>query len=169
MVRFTVSNSPPTKRRVIVWEPTARYNYIGLYHLLDNFCGASESKCHICATVTPDFGDQWFIHWATKFVMKMDWKWLYKILVRNNNSLILRGRKAGVLETQQSSKGRWEKGIGTLASKDDFVITFELFVLSVVNFNLCFNFWTLSDRNCIFDLHTPLIMSFQMRSMTLWL
>lgn len=46
-----------------------------------------------------------------------------------------------------------------------------LFVcLSVVNFNLCHNFWTIRDRDFIFSMHTPLIKYFQMtsRSMTLW-
>ena len=46
-----------------------------------------------------------------------------------------------------------------------------LFVcLSVVNFNLCYNFWTVRDRDFIFGMHTPLIMPFQMtpRSITLW-
>ena len=45
--------------------------------------------------------------------------------------------------------------------------------LSVVNFNLRYNFWTVKDRDFIFGMHTPLMMPFQMapRSMTLspWL
>ena len=45
-----------------------------------------------------------------------------------------------------------------------------LFVLSVVNFNLCYNFWTVRDRDFIYGMYTPLMISFQMtpRSMTLW-
>ena len=46
-----------------------------------------------------------------------------------------------------------------------------LFVcLSVVNFNLRYKLWTIRDRDFISDLHTPLIMSFQMKpmSMALW-
>ena len=40
--------------------------------------------------------------------------------------------------------------------------------LSVVNFNICYNFWTVRGRDFIFGMHTPLIMPFQMtlRSMT---
>ena len=30
--------------------------------------------------------------------------------------------------------------------------------LSVVNFNLCYNFWTIRDRDFIFGMHTPLMM-----------
>ena len=43
--------------------------------------------------------------------------------------------------------------------------------LSVVNFNLRYNFWTVRDRDFIFGMHTPLMTPFQMtpRSMTLWL
>ena len=42
--------------------------------------------------------------------------------------------------------------------------------LSVVNFNLRYNFWTVRDRDFIFGMHSPLMMPFQMtpRSMTLW-
>ena len=42
--------------------------------------------------------------------------------------------------------------------------------LSVVNFNLRYNFWTARDRDFIFGMHTPLMKPFQMtaRSMTLW-
>ena len=42
--------------------------------------------------------------------------------------------------------------------------------LSVVNFNLRYNFWTMTDRVFIFGMNTPLMMPFQMtpRSMTLW-
>ena len=50
-------------------------------------------------------------------------------------------------------------------------IVFVLSVcLSVVNFNLRYNFWTVRDRDFIFGMHTPLMMPFQMtpRSMTLW-
>ena len=45
-----------------------------------------------------------------------------------------------------------------------------VFVLSVVNFNLRYNFWTIRDRDFIFGMHTPLMTPFQMtpRSMTLW-
>ena len=41
---------------------------------------------------------------------------------------------------------------------------------SVVNFNLRFYFWTVRDRDFIFGMHTPLMMSLQItpRSMTLW-
>ena len=43
---------------------------------------------------------------------------------------------------------------------------------SVVNFNLCYNFWTVRDtsRDFIFGMHAPLIMPFQItsRSMILW-
>ena len=52
-----------------------------------------------------------------------------------------------------------------------FVLSVCLFVcLSVVNFNLRYNFWTVSDRDFIFGMRTPLMMPFQMtpRSMTLW-
>ena len=51
-------------------------------------------------------------------------------------------------------------------------IVFVLSVcLSVVNFNICYNFWTATGRNFIFGMHTPQIMPFQMtpRSMTLTL
>ena len=43
-----------------------------------------------------------------------------------------------------------------------------VFVLSVVNFNICYNFWTVRDGDFIFD--TPLMMPLQMTpwSMTLW-
>ena len=43
--------------------------------------------------------------------------------------------------------------------------------LSVVNFNLCYNFWTVRGRDFIFGMHTSLMMPFWMtpRSMTLWL
>ena len=34
--------------------------------------------------------------------------------------------------------------------------------LSVVNFNLHYNFWTVRDRDFIFGVHTPLITPFQM-------
>ena len=34
--------------------------------------------------------------------------------------------------------------------------------LSVVNFNLRYNFWTVRDRDFIFGMHTPLMMYFQM-------
>ena len=42
--------------------------------------------------------------------------------------------------------------------------------LSVVNFNLRYNFWTIRGRDFIFGMHTPLMIPFQMtpRSMTLW-
>ena len=42
--------------------------------------------------------------------------------------------------------------------------------LSVVNFNLRYNLWTVRGREFIFGMHTPLIMPFQTtsRSMTLW-
>ena len=42
--------------------------------------------------------------------------------------------------------------------------------LSVVNFNIRYNFWTMRDRDFIFDMHTPLMMPFQMKpmTMTLW-
>ena len=42
--------------------------------------------------------------------------------------------------------------------------------LSVVNFNLHYNIWTVRDRDFIFGMHTPLMMPFQMtpRSMALW-
>ena len=42
--------------------------------------------------------------------------------------------------------------------------------LSVVNFNLRYNFWTIRDRDFICDVHTPQMTPFQMtsRSMTLW-
>ena len=42
--------------------------------------------------------------------------------------------------------------------------------LSVVNFNLRYNIWTVRDRDFIFGMHTPLMMPFEMtpRSMTLW-
>ena len=42
--------------------------------------------------------------------------------------------------------------------------------LSVVNFNLRYNFWTVRDRDFIFGMHTPLMKPFQMtpRSMNLW-
>ena len=33
--------------------------------------------------------------------------------------------------------------------------------LSVVNFNLRYNFWTVRDRDFIFGMHTPLMMPFQ--------
>ena len=52
-----------------------------------------------------------------------------------------------------------------------FVLSVCLSVcLSVVNFNLRYNIWTVRDRDCIFGMHTPLMMPFQMtpRSMTLW-
>ena len=41
--------------------------------------------------------------------------------------------------------------------------------LSVVNFNLRYNFWTVRDRDFIFGMHTPLMTPFEMtpRSMTL--
>ena len=39
---------------------------------------------------------------------------------------------------------------------------FLLFCLSVVNFNLCYNFWTVRDGDFIFGIHTPLMMSLQM-------
>ena len=32
--------------------------------------------------------------------------------------------------------------------------------LSVVNFNLRYNFWTVGDRDFIFGMHTPLMMPF---------
>ena len=50
-------------------------------------------------------------------------------------------------------------------------LSFCLFVcLSVVNFNLYYNFWNVRDRHFIFGMHTPLMWPFQMtpRSMTLW-
>ena len=34
--------------------------------------------------------------------------------------------------------------------------------LSVVNFNLRYNFWTVKDRDFILSMHTPLMMPFQM-------
>ena len=42
--------------------------------------------------------------------------------------------------------------------------------LSVVNFNLRFNFWTVRDWDFIYSMRTPLMMPFQMtpRSITLW-
>ena len=42
--------------------------------------------------------------------------------------------------------------------------------LSVVNFNIRNNFWTVGDRDLIFGMHTQLPMPFQMvsRLMTLW-
>ena len=42
--------------------------------------------------------------------------------------------------------------------------------LSVVNFNLRYNIWTVRDRDFILGMHTPLMMPFQMtpRSMILW-
>ena len=46
-----------------------------------------------------------------------------------------------------------------------------LFVcLSVVNFNLRYNFWTVRDGDFIYGMHTPLMTPFQMtpRSMTFW-
>ena len=46
-----------------------------------------------------------------------------------------------------------------------------LFVcLSVVNFNIRYNFWTIRGRDCIFGMHTPLMIPVQMtpRSMNLW-
>ena len=51
-----------------------------------------------------------------------------------------------------------------------FVLSVCLFVcLSVVNFNLRYNFSTVRDREFIFGMHTTLMMPFQMtpRSMTL--
>ena len=43
--------------------------------------------------------------------------------------------------------------------------------LSVVNFNIRYNFWTARDRDFIYGMHTPLMTPFQMipRSMTLTL
>ena len=61
-----------------------------------------------------------------------------------------------------------------LGSNDRGHIVFVLSVLSVcltvVNFNICYNFWTVRGRDFIFGMHTPLMMPFQMtpRSMTLW-
>ena len=52
-----------------------------------------------------------------------------------------------------------------------FVLSVCLFVwLSVVNFNLRYNFWTVRGRDFLFGMHTLLLMHFQMtpRSMTLW-
>ena len=44
-----------------------------------------------------------------------------------------------------------------------FVLSVCLFVcLSVVNFNIPYNFWTVRDRDFIFGMHTPLMMPFQM-------
>ena len=44
--------------------------------------------------------------------------------------------------------------------------------LSVVNTNLCYNFWTIRDRDShfIYGMYTPLMIPFQLkpRSMTLW-
>ena len=42
--------------------------------------------------------------------------------------------------------------------------------LSVVNFNLRYNFWTIRERDFIIGMHTPLMIPSQMspRSMTLW-
>ena len=42
--------------------------------------------------------------------------------------------------------------------------------LSVINFNLRYNFWTIRDGDFIFGMHTPLMMPSQMtpKSMTLW-
>ena len=34
--------------------------------------------------------------------------------------------------------------------------------LSVVNFNLRYNFWIVKDKDFIFGMHTPLMMPFQM-------
>ena len=56
-------------------------------------------------------------------------------------------------------------------SNDRGHIVFVLSVcLSVVNFNLRYNFWTVRDRDFIFGMHTPLMTLIQMtpRSMTLW-
>ena len=33
--------------------------------------------------------------------------------------------------------------------------------LSVTNFNLCYNFWTVKDGDLIFGMHTSLMMPFQ--------
>ena len=43
-------------------------------------------------------------------------------------------------------------------------------VLSVANFTIRYNVWTVRDRNFIFGMHTPLMTPFQMtqRAMTLW-
>ena len=40
--------------------------------------------------------------------------------------------------------------------------------LSVVNFNIRYNFWTIRDRDFIFGMHTSLVMLFLMTPMTLW-
>ena len=43
-----------------------------------------------------------------------------------------------------------------------------VFVPSVFNYNICFQFQTVGDKDFIFGMHTQLIMSFEMtRSMTL--
>ena len=52
-----------------------------------------------------------------------------------------------------------------------FVLSVFLSVwLSVVNFNIRYNFWTVRGRDFIFGMHISLMMPFQMtpRSMTLW-
>ena len=57
-------------------------------------------------------------------------------------------------------------------SNDQGHIVFVLSVcLSVVNFNICYNFLNESDSDFIFGMHTPLMTPFQMtpRSMTLTL
>ena len=38
-------------------------------------------------------------------------------------------------------------------------------LLSVVRFNLLYNFLTLRDRDLIFGMHTPVMMAFQMKQM----
>ena len=56
-------------------------------------------------------------------------------------------------------------------SNDQGHVVFDLSVcLSVVNFNIHYNFWTVRNGDFIFGQHTPLKIPFQMtpRSMTLW-
>ena len=38
----------------------------------------------------------------------------------------------------------------------------SILCLSFVNFNICYNFWTVGDRDFIFGMHTHLLMPFQM-------
>ena len=66
------------------------------------------------------------------FLRKCDRNWLYKTLVRNDNSLILLGVKSVVLETcLNPPRGRGEKQIRTLASEDAALVDYRFSLTSV--------------------------------------
>ena len=59
----------------------------------------------------------------------------------------------------------------TPTSIDREHIVFVLSVcLPVVNFNICYNFWTIREKDSVFGIHTPLMKPFTLTSrlMTLW-